>query len=101
MIHTVLTISHLETLISDRNPEVGSYSPDHNAKFNGVKNTAKAVATADKLTDNATFAFATEDIKLETLPPGQEATINMPKAILGTGFINMINKKVTSGSKKN
>jgi hypothetical protein len=40
-------------------------------------------------------------MKLEILPPGHAATINIPNAILGIGFIIRTNKNVTAGNKKN
>ena len=40
-------------------------------------------------------------MKLEIFPPGQAATIIIPKAILGCGCMARINRKVSSGNKTN
>ena len=40
-------------------------------------------------------------MKLEILPPGQAATINIPNAILGKGSIIKTSKKVIAGNKMN
>ncbi len=62
---------------------------------------ANIVAIAVKLTDKAVLALDRYDIKLEILPPGHAATINIPKAILGKGSIAKTNKKVIAGNTKN
>ena len=40
-------------------------------------------------------------MKFEILPPGQAATIIIPKAILGCGFTNKIIKYVAKGNNTN
>ena len=40
-------------------------------------------------------------MKLETFPPGQEATKNNPRATLGGGLIQRTKMKVSAGSKTN
>lgn len=64
---------------------------------------AERVAMAVRLTDKATLPFASDEIKLEILPPGHAATSIIPKAIVGViKFLNMsIIINVTAGRKKN
>jgi len=62
---------------------------------------AAVVAMAVKVTESAALPLAKRLKKLEIFPPGQAATKNMPKAILGCGFISITNKKVKAGSKTN
>ena len=64
---------------------------------------AEIVAMAVMLTDNATFPFASEEMKFEIFPPGHEATSIIPNAMVGVmRFLNtMIRMKVVSGRKKN
>ncbi len=62
---------------------------------------ANKVAMAVRVTDRAELPFAKWVIKLEMLPPGQAATINMPRAILGSGCAINTNKKVMVGSSTN
>lgn len=45
-----------------------------------------------KLIDNSTFALASELIKLEILPPGQEATNIIPSAIEAWGLNTIIKR---------
>ena len=73
------------------------------AKLSGVSITADRVAIAVRLTESATFAFASEDIKLEILPPGQEATKIIPIAMVGViKFPNKMRRmNVTKGIAKN
>jgi hypothetical protein len=40
-------------------------------------------------------------MKLEIFPPGQAATRNIPKAILGSGCMIVTSKKVKAGSNIN
>ena len=51
------------------------------------------------LTDSSTLPFDREDMKLEMLPPGQEATSIMPRATIGVihGFNAMQIRNVTAG----
>ena len=79
----------------------GPYMEPQKCRLSGVIKTANSVAIAVKLTDNAEFPFAKCVIKFEILPPGQAATMNIPKAILGIGSINQTNKNVTAGNSKN
>ena len=80
---------------------VGSYKFPQNAKLIGVIKTATNVAKAVRLTDKAAFPPESCVMKFEILPPGQAATIIIPKAILGMGFIMFTNKKVIKGNKMN
>ncbi len=82
-------------------PDVSGSNPLQNLKLSGIKTTARSVAIAVSVTDNARFPLATYEKKLETLPPGQEATNNMPSANPGNGSRNQINRKVAAGSNKN
>ena len=65
------------------------------------KNIAKKVAKAVRLTDKAVFPFAKCVMKLEMFPPGQAATIIIPKAILGCGLISITKIKVNNGNNTN
>lgn len=56
---------------------------------------------AVKVTDRAVLPRAKWVKKLETFPPGQAATINIPNAILAMGRTNQTNANVTAGSIKN
>ena len=62
---------------------------------------AKSVAIAVRLTDKAVFPLAKCVMKFEMLPPGQAATMNIPKAMLGIGFMTKTNKKVMAVSTTN
>lgn len=64
---------------------------------------ASRVAIAVKLTDKATFALASDEMKLEILPPGHAATKIIPSAMVGDKnlFNAMTSKKVRKGSKTN
>jgi hypothetical protein len=79
----------------------GSYNDPQNWRLNGVITTATNVAMAVRQTDKAVLAPAKCDIKLDMFPPGQAATINMPNAILGYGFIRSTKRNVTAGSNTN
>ena len=70
-------------------------------KLNGVIRTARAVEMAVRLTDSSTLAFAREDMKLEILPPGQEATRIMPRPIMGEihQLRAMARRQVKAGSR--
>jgi len=83
--------------------DVVEYSPPQKAKFRGVKITARTVPMAVRLTDRATLALATLEIKFDILPPGQEATSNMPKATEGVMKLpsNHTAMKVTAGKARN
>ena len=65
-----------------------------------MSNAAKE-ANAVKLMERAVFPPASFDMKLETLPPGQEATIIITKAMLGNGLMIETKTKVTNGINKN
>ena len=80
---------------------VGSCRLLQNWKFKGVITKQTKVANAVRLTDKAEFPFAICVIKLEIFPPGQAATKNIPKAILGLGLIAFTNKKVSAGNNMN
>ena len=67
----------------------------------GVRNIEKRVEKAVKLTESAAFPFAKWLIKLETFPPGQAATKNIPKATDGGGWIINMNIHVKNGRKRN
>lgn len=73
------------------------------AKFSGVSITADKVAMAVKLTESATFAFASDDIKLDIFPPGQDATSIIPIAMVGViKFPKRMSRiNVTKGMAKN
>ncbi len=62
---------------------------------------AATLDTAVKLTESATFPLARLVKKFETFPPGQAATKNMPKAILGGGLRRVTNTHVRKGNTKN
>ncbi len=62
---------------------------------------AAMVAMAVRLTESSIFALASDEIKLETLPPGQAETNIIPKATLGEGLITKINRNVTAGNATN
>ena len=70
-------------------------------KLNGVIRTARAVEMAVRLTESSTLAFAREDMKLEILPPGQEATRIMPRPIMGEihQLREMARRQVKAGSR--
>ena len=61
---------------------------------------ARAVLIAVRLTESSTFAFDRELMKLDMLPPGQEATNIMPIAMvqLMLSFRQRASRKVNSGS---
>ncbi len=80
---------------------VGGYRLAQKLKLNGVMNMAATVEIAVRLTERATFPRAREVMKLETLPPGQAATIIIPIAILGRGSITSTNRKVSKGRTRN
>src|SRR5690554_784561 len=63
--------------------------------------TAIKVEKAVKLTERAVFPFDKYVIKFETFPPGQAATIIIPRAILGWGLIAKTSKKVRKGNRIN
>ncbi len=75
--------------------------PAQKEKLNGVKKMAATLETAVKLTESATFPWARLVKKLETFPPGQAATRNMPKAMLGGGLSRVTNTQVKKGKIKN
>ena len=62
---------------------------------------ARAVEMAVRLTDSSMFAFARDDMKLEMLPPGQEATRIMPRPIMGEihQLRRMASRQVKAGSR--
>ena len=59
------------------------YTDPQAQKLKGVSTTASAVEMAVSETDSSTLALASELMKLEMLPPGQEATRIMPRPIMG------------------
>ena len=54
-------------------------------KLSGVMIKAKSEEKAVKVTERARLPLAIKVKKLDTLPPGQQATSNIPKAIPGEG----------------
>jgi hypothetical protein len=62
---------------------------------------AATLDMAVKLTESATFPLARLVKKLETFPPGQAATRNIPKAMLGGGLSSVTNTQVRKGNTKN
>jgi hypothetical protein len=78
-----------------------TYSPPQSAKFKGVRNVADRVAKAVRLTERATLAFASEEIKFEIFPPGQAAISIIPMAIEAGGFKSMTSEKVSAGRRIN
>lgn len=66
--------------------EVGSYNLAQKAKLSGVKIGLNKVAIDVRETDKATLALANELIKFDMLPPGHEATKNIPNAKPGFGL---------------
>ena len=88
-IKTVLNISTGSILIGLKSSEASIaeytfiYRPPHREKFKGVNIIAPKVANAVKVTDNAALAFASDDIKFDIFPPGQDATSIIPNAMLG------------------
>ena len=62
---------------------------------------ARAVLMAVRDTDNSTFALDSDDMKLEMLPPGQEATRIMPSPIIGEIQLpsRQARQKVKAGSR--
>ena len=98
---TNFTISNGEIATSFKIVAVGPYIEPQNCRFIGVIKTANKVAMAVRLTDNAELPLARCVMKFEIFPPGHAATINIPKAMLGIGFINHTKKKVIIGSRIN
>jgi hypothetical protein len=80
---------------------VGAYMLLQNAKLKGVITTESNVEMAVILTDKATLPLDIIEKKLDTFPPGQAATRNIPKAIPADGFIKTTRRKVTAGSRIN
>ena len=70
-------------------------------RLNGVIKIANKVAIAVSVTESAAFPLDKCVKKLETFPPGQAATINIPKAMLGIGSISQTKPNVIAGSNKN
>lgn len=94
---TVLIISKGLMLISFNKGAVAGFKLAQIVKFKGVVINAIKVENAVRLTANATFAFANEEIKLEIFPPGQAATKIIPNAMLGEGFKIKVKTKVKAG----
>ena len=86
--------------ISLRTDAKRQYSVPHSQKFSGVTRGAKAVVMAVIDTDNSTLPFESDDIKFEILPPGHEATSNIPMAIIGVinGLSTMAKRQVMAGN---
>ena len=98
MIPTVKNTSCVFRLICLSNWEVGLYRPAQREKLKGVRKIADILEKAVKLTESAVFPFARLVKKLETLPPGQAATKNIPKAMLGGGWRSVTKTQVRNGS---
>lgn len=71
----------------------------HRKKLSGVIKKAPSEENAVSVTDNATCPRAICEKKFDTLPPGQQATSNMPKAMPGEIGNTEIKSKVSSGNK--
>ena len=69
--------------LADECSKIPVYNLPHTEKLRGVIKTAASVAIAVRLTDKATFPLASEEIKLEILPPGQAATKIIPRPMVG------------------
>lgn len=67
------------------------------AKFKGVSSDAERVAAAVKLTESATFALESDDIKFEIFPPGHAAIRIIPMATDAGGRNRITSKKVSAG----
>ena len=59
---------------------------------------AETLENAVRLTERAVFPFARLVRKLDTFPPGQAATKNIPRATLGGGFSKEMTTQVKNGS---
>lgn len=68
-------------------------------KLSGVMKNAPSDVKAVSVTDSATCPRAICEKKFDTLPPGQHATSNMPKAMPGEIGNTEIKSKVSSGNK--
>lgn len=62
---------------------------------------ATKLETPVMLTETATLPFASQVIILENVPPGQDATNNMPNANIGSIFNAQVAKHVIAGSMRN
>jgi hypothetical protein len=71
------------------------------AKFSGVRRVAASVANAVRLTERATLAYASDEMKLEMFPPGQAAMRIIPMAIDGGGLRSITSPKVSAGRSMN
>lgn len=71
------------------------------SKLNGVRKGVNTVAMAVSETESAILALETEEIKLETFPPGQAATRIIPKARAGWGLKSMTRSAVNAGNTMN
>ena len=67
----------------------------------GVITIASTVEIADMLMDKGVFPRARYVQKLDKFPPGQAATKNNPRAILGLGCMMRTRRYVNAGSKIN
>ena len=76
------------------------YRPPQNAKFIGVVKMQAAVLNAVSDTDSSVFPLDREVMKFEMLPPGQDATRSIPRAIIGEiiPFIAIARRSVRQGS---
>jgi hypothetical protein len=88
-------------LISFKRGNAGSYKPAQIAKLSGVVKMDKIVVIPVKLIESAVLPLAKFVRKFETLPPGQAATKNIPKATLGGGCINKTKHQVKKGRRIN
>ena len=74
-------------IVNDSNkPLVGPYKELQNKVLRGVITIASSVEIADMLIERGVLPFARYVRKFETFPPGQEATRNNPRAMLGRGW---------------
>ena len=80
-------------------PAYFRYRFPHTAKFIGVVKMQAAVLKAVSDTDSSEFPREREVMKLETLPPGHEATRIMPNATIGEIRLPhaMISRNVSAG----
>ena len=70
---------------------------DQNKKFKGVIIKADIEVIAVNVTDRATLPRASNEKKLEALPPGQAATRIIPSAMPCGGDQSKINRMVSAG----
>jgi hypothetical protein len=78
--------------------ECFAYRLPQKAKLKGVIKRLITVVRAVRLTDRVIFDLEMEEIRLETLPPGQAATKIIPIATAVEGRRIITSKKVRAGS---